>query len=70
MKKTLKFKDEGGITYYREETEILDESGFGSGAGISSKWKVAGRADHPLTKKYVKLLKGESDENTCSCRRC
>ncbi len=70
MKKTLKFKEECGITYYREETEILDESGFGSGAGVVSKWKVAGRTNHPLTNRYIALLKGETDENTCICRRC
>ena len=74
--KNMRFKRENGLIYYTEddiEDQIIyDESGFGSGAGVAKdvKWKIAGRIGHPLTKRFVKLLKGEADENSCVCREC
>lgn len=74
--KNMRFKRENGLIYYTEddtEDEIIyDESGFSSGAGVSKevKWKIAGRIGHPLTDKFVKLLKGELDENCSLCREC
>ncbi len=54
--KNMKFKTENGLIYYAEDD--------------SDKWKMAGRETHPLTKKFIQLLKGEADENTCICRGC
>ena len=50
----MKFKKEHGLIYYYED----------------EKWKIAGRENHPLTKRFIQLLKGETDENTCVCREC
>ena len=52
--KNMKFKTENGLIYYYQD----------------DKWKMAGRENHPLTKKFIQLLKGEVDENTCICREC
>ena len=50
----MKFKTENGLIYYYQ----------------NDKWKIAGREHHPLTKKFIQLLKGELDEDTCICREC
>ena len=73
--KNMRFKRENGLIYYTEDDKnevIYDESGFSSGAGVSKKvkWKIAGRIGHPLTDKFVKLLKGELDESCGLCREC
>ena len=48
----MEFKEEKGLIYYKE----------------NDKWKMAGRKDHPLTKKFIQLLKGECDENCSICK--
>jgi hypothetical protein len=49
------FKKENGLIYYCKD-------GYN--------WKMAGRENHPLTKKFIQLLKGEVDEDTCICEKC
>ena len=44
---------DNGLVYYKEHG--------------SNKWKLAGRENHPLTERFIKLLKGEIDENSCVC---
>lgn len=50
----IKFKEENGLIYYTEDNK---------------KWKMAGRKSHPLTQKYIKLLKS-GNENICICNDC
>ena len=47
----LQLKTVDGLIYYRED----------------SKWKMAGREDHPLTQRFIRLLGGE---DTCLCNEC
>jgi hypothetical protein len=49
----LQLKTVNGLIYYRE----------------NDKWKLAGRENHPLTQRYIKLLKGEPS-CLCGCARC
>lgn len=51
---SMEFKEENGLIYYFQD----------------EKWKIAGRKNHPLTKRFIQLLKGESDEDSCICRQC
>lgn len=45
----MKFKKENGLIYYYED----------------EKWKIAGRENHPLTHRFIKLLKGEVNTSIC-----
>ena len=47
----LQLKTVNGLIYYRED----------------GKWKMAGREDHPLTHRFIRLLGGE---DTCLCNEC
>lgn len=47
----METKDENGLTYYKVDDE----------------WKLAGRAGHPMTLRYLELLKGKP---TCVCNDC
>ena len=47
----LQLKTVDGLIYYRED----------------SKWKMAGRENHPLTQRFIKMLAGE---DVCQCNDC
>ena len=56
----IKFKTECGIVYYTEDVDEESKLPF-----LKAKWKMAGREGHPLTQRYIELLKG-GDPCVCS----
>ena len=60
----MKFLEKNGLIYYNEGGNLAHPED-------KIEWKIAGRKNHPLTKRFMQLLKGETtDENTCVCRQC
>jgi hypothetical protein len=49
----METKEECGLIYYK----------------VGDEWKLAGRADHPLTKRYLRLLEGKPS-CLCGCKTC
>lgn len=48
---SLELKKENGLIYYK----------------VGDEWKIAGRDGHPLTMRYLQLLRGE---DVCVCSDC
>ena len=52
VEETIKTKTECGLVYYKKYDE---------------QWKLAGRDGHPLTKRYLELMRGK---DVCVCETC